>query len=610
MSAHQSVTQTKESDTAAKQQSSPNRSRSGSQTPHPAVVIQRAMADPNSLTASDILTLQRTVGNQVVLRMFSQFNGIKDQSRPVAEMAAQAGAEVQRQTPGEEELKKKPAAQEAGLQSMCSAMYQGEREDGTEQPKPETEIFRPGAVSPVTGTAVGGMVSQAPKHVLRRKVGFEFQTVGQGPNVYVWSKKDNDYVVNHEHNRDKDQIAHGEGFKVTADGSELEFVTDAFEEKTTERDNLSKTMDRMQVYTEAVIVLSNRVGITDTEKRPRKPSDMENYRTLSHRETHEKELVKEQSELKVLEKQPGENEKQIEMVRKRINEKQTLLKLPGLLGEAGKIEQIKKTRNQTIEMDKYKIYLPPGVTAHPQSTVGVKLEKIFDLLENLSDKQRENKDDKIGWGSYNKTDQRPAVEAGVKEVKQLQLPNTTDSLKGFLALIASYARGAEATNLKIPNAKDATPVMSRTSLAEIFNKLSDNDKEAFRNLLKDENNLKNILGRQDLNLPLFLNKTQKGTNFSIKNWLGKIADQTKSTDLLTSSPEDSISEIDQNYTKYGDLKKKFKIKRPTDIGLGNVEGAIMELRAIKRGVPYTEWKDTALAVFNLVRKLNGTENEP
>ncbi|HUW68073.1 MAG TPA: hypothetical protein VMW20_08495 [Candidatus Nanoarchaeia archaeon] len=71
MSKHNQFDQVKKATAAAKQQRSPSRAHLTRQT-HPASIIQRVQAAPESLSAADVLQLQRTIGNRAVVQLMSE----------------------------------------------------------------------------------------------------------------------------------------------------------------------------------------------------------------------------------------------------------------------------------------------------------------------------------------------------------------------------------------------------------------------------------------------------------------------------------------------------------------------------------------------------------
>jgi hypothetical protein len=93
---------------------------------HPALVIQRAQSNPSSLTPADVLTLQRSVGNQATVRLLSPVLQTKLKLGPagdkyeqeadrvaeqVTRQSDQPGADVQRSAIEEEEIQTKPLSE-------------------------------------------------------------------------------------------------------------------------------------------------------------------------------------------------------------------------------------------------------------------------------------------------------------------------------------------------------------------------------------------------------------------------------------------------------------------------------------------------------------------
>jgi hypothetical protein len=59
------------------------RPRTRPQAAHPAAIIQRARAAPESLSRADVLQLQRTIGNRAVGRMLAEIGRIPSRQAPV-----------------------------------------------------------------------------------------------------------------------------------------------------------------------------------------------------------------------------------------------------------------------------------------------------------------------------------------------------------------------------------------------------------------------------------------------------------------------------------------------------------------------------------------------
>lgn len=112
MSTHNQLHKVKKAIANIKQQRSPTLTRLTQQT-HPVSIIQRAQAAPESLSAADVLQLQRTIGNQAVGQLMSEIGRLPptNQQAPVQLQAPEEEEElmqgkfeaIQRQEPEEEE---------------------------------------------------------------------------------------------------------------------------------------------------------------------------------------------------------------------------------------------------------------------------------------------------------------------------------------------------------------------------------------------------------------------------------------------------------------------------------------------------------------------------
>ena len=90
------------------------RSRTRPQAAHPAAIIQRARAAPESLTRADVMQLQRTIGNRAVGQLLAEIGRLPSRQAPVQRQPEPeeeellqgqfAGECIQCQAPEEEEL--------------------------------------------------------------------------------------------------------------------------------------------------------------------------------------------------------------------------------------------------------------------------------------------------------------------------------------------------------------------------------------------------------------------------------------------------------------------------------------------------------------------------
>ncbi|MBX3001180.1 MAG: DUF4157 domain-containing protein [Caldilineaceae bacterium] len=112
--------------TTAKQRSAKSITGGVSRAAHWSAVVQRAQAAPETLTSTDVLTLQRSIGNRATVGLLSRHTGLQgklklgpagdkyeqEADRVAAQVTRQMAAPqaVQRQSPEEEELQMKPLA--------------------------------------------------------------------------------------------------------------------------------------------------------------------------------------------------------------------------------------------------------------------------------------------------------------------------------------------------------------------------------------------------------------------------------------------------------------------------------------------------------------------
>lgn len=406
--------------------------------------------------------------------------------------------------------------------------------------------------------------SGSPSHIIQRMIGMEYQTVGGDTNVYV--KKDNTWKCNDKHGlflfKTKD------GTAVTADGGDLEYVTPPV--KTAE---------------EALQAGDNAASIHKTLMEGNKPSVI--YQT-GH-------LFLPKTDLR-----------------------------PYCGVQIGstdyKFDNLQKTTN-----------------AHPQATVGIRMDKISDLLTNLggigvSGEENKNSTGELTLGLTSgklqdedlKLQKQTMLDAPVLAKKAVDdylgkvskdIKDVTDynSIVSLLSLLIAYNRQFRII-AKTPdaalNAKNAMPVMSRTSLYDAFKKLkTDNDRDIFIGSLDyfadwrivDDSPIPSLIGKKILAGERDKKDALLWSLVSVDDWKDGIK-PTKETDALHGSPFDSVSSLENPLDKA--TKAKFHIKESTDIGIKDTPGILAELRGLERGVPYTQWGKIAEQVAILVNRLN------
>lgn len=404
-------------------------------------------------------------------------------------------------------------------------------------------------------------LSGSSSHIIQKKIGMEYQTVGGAPNVYV--KEDGkDEEVNSVHG--KFFFETDTHIKVTADGSDLEYVTPAVE-------------------TAAAA------------------------------------------------KEAGENAKQVHLA-------------------------LKNDNVQHREGSRVYTFKDLGETAHPQATVGIRMDKISDLLTNLGGRNggvEKNTDSSEGFGLGLTSSKLPDTALTLQAKIMREAPKEArravddylkgsdpkikkamkdyDSIVGLLSLLIAYNRQFSII-FNHPeaalNAKNAMPVMSRTSLYDIYCKLkTDTDREIFKGSLDivkwDE--MSAIYSRQFFGRTVLAGQyhgKRKGRPWefvSLEKWKeGLDSGEDKMYNKFHSFG--SLADPDGSHTKLGEEKLReetlrgFGIGRSTDIGMGDdIFGILAELRGLERGVHYDRWGKIAEQVAHLVNRLNGVpepEAEP
>lgn len=400
--------------------------------------------------------------------------------------------------------------------------------------------------------------SGSPSHIIQRMIGMEYQTVGGDINVYVHEGgkdgKEGKDVPNSEHGLVLFETSNGT--IVTADGGDLEYVTPP-----------------VKTAKEAFLAGRNAGSVHDRLRRGIDPG---------------------------ITSTPNNFFKKY---------------------ESGKI-YCEYSSDSTIYHLKNL-----GKTAHPQATVGIRMDKISDLLTNLGMKRgplkhgltsSKLKDKDVNYLQRQRRTMldaprlaKKAVADYFKENPLKQASGTDyDSIVGLLSLLIAYNMQFLIIAKKpvaALNAKNAMPVMSRTSLYDAFLKLkTDNDREIFKGSIDfvnwipvTDSPISSLKGEKILAGERDKNSTQSWNSVSLQEWVQGL---NNGTDALHGSPFDSVSSLENPLDEA--TKAKFHIKESTDIGIKDTPGILAELRGLERGVPYTQWGKIAEQVAILVNRLN------
>ncbi len=225
------------------------------------------------------------------------------------------------------------------------------------------------------------------------------------------------------------------------------------------------------------------------------------------------------------------------------------------------------------------------ILTDPQTTVGVKLDRLILLAEALanaktrpsaylSDKDnlgrvKPQKDvqertrpmlgsqatpealaDNIGWKAFEAGVYQKVAKDAVAQAKQLG-NGRSDAMKGFLSLLSLYTHAHPAfprEKFQDPYwAKLAIPIISRTNMADLFLKLSPQDQAWFK---QNHAEIANALGKHEGGGRVLFNPELRGENyqgsFSIHEWLenlipDQIGSQTPGLDF--SAAYESLGDI-------------------------------------------------------------------
>lgn len=279
----------------------------------------------------------------------------------------------------------------------------------------------------------------------------------------------------------------------------------------------------------------------------------------------------------------------------------------------------------------YRLYKAGKKNAHPQATVGIRLDRIGNLMAEMGKSMDDTSDDwkKVGYG-------RKTVDHRTAEQKMLRDTVTTvraqmlaiedafkehgftldKSLEGFLAMLVAYVGGTRVLGkANTANAKNAYALMGRTSLWSMFKALAQRERETAWYILTNGHDLyanarEALFGSKATGLVTVGSEARKGGGVN-KTSLYDVVKKFQANEPEPFSDYHAVSALDESATEWEADKAKYGISRPTDIGYDTddtvVQGAVLEMRALGRNVAPDKWAEVAGAVAAIVKATNADE---
>ena len=255
--------------------------------------------------------------------------------------------------------------------------------------------------------------------------------------------------------------------------------------------------------------------------------------------------------------------------------------------------------------NRFKLFKDGQASAHPHLTVGLSFESLRTLYASLAS-------EKEHWGgssstvSYQETakeKERNAFKIAGKKVKSVMsdLKITDPAADAFLTIAATFvwftsARlGVKGLVGQQKSSKDVA-VKLRTDAVSIWNSITNKeDKHKIEALFgkteqQDTQNLKKLLGYSGGRHSKMISAY---TQLTVGEWFDGVM---AGKDPLS---KHNMSEINPDRPKE---LEKYGMKSPTDTGLSG-PGQVVELRALKRRVNYTDWESYIKSVVDLVPKV-------
>lgn len=250
--------------------------------------------------------------------------------------------------------------------------------------------------------------------------------------------------------------------------------------------------------------------------------------------------------------------------------------------------------------------------AHPQATVGIRLESIHDFIKQILNKLDKSNNYLLSTPKsvIKDTQARTVISAINKRISESNNPQLGPIQMGLAELVLQnvamikefLSTKNKQGNRGLINAKNPMSFMSRTSLKYIYDVLNPNAKKALISYFKNQKEY----NEKDAYVA-YEEDDEDGNKDSyvlFSDWVNELEKNGK--DILENK-YNSISElsIDESGST---IPKKFNVSRPTDIGYDErnkiVNGALIELRALERNVPPNKWINIANNVIILLKDIN------
>ncbi len=193
-----------------------------------------------------------------------------------------------------------------------------------------------------------------------------------------------------------------------------------------------------------------------------------------------------------------------------------------------------------------------------------------------------------------------------------------DNIVGLLSLLIAYNKQfllIEKKERAAWNAKNAMPVMSRTSLYDVYLKLkTEDDRKVFRGSIElvrwnavPEASVHGLEGQTILAGQRGDDDGQPWETVSLDDWMEGL-DHGRDEMYGRFDSVGSLANpgpADPAAAEKTAMLAKFGMARSTDIGIPDRDGILAELRGLERQVPYSRWGEVAEQIALLVNRLNG-----
>ena len=262
--------------------------------------------------------------------------------------------------------------------------------------------------------------------------------------------------------------------------------------------------------------------------------------------------------------------------------------------------------------------IPDGMHAHPQTTMGIPLDAMDDFLTRVIPTPVLGlAGGEFGWsdapGKVLQKDKSAEVRFFIDGLNNSSLHpvlSASPGLRGVIAFAVSSMASFRATNAGLW--KDRLAFMHRTGFSDMVGTLSTAERIQLQTLVATPTSelWRKLAWSTDITPATQLQQATDTTPLTAQDFMDAVARGGDPViEWIRAENHDPTEDFPQLAALRGNRpgsaadRAKYGMTRPTDIGHGAREGMVMELRALPRHIPYTEWPDFALRILQIYAEI-------